>query len=182
MEIGNKLKQIRLKQGLSLEQLAKKVGVTKSFLSQVEKNKSSPSLASLIKILRVLNVSMHEFFQENRHRKGVVLRKGDRRSFYNEKSGVRFEILSSGFANPKMEPVYAEIEKDKDTDFISAEGELFGVILHGTIELTSGTDTYILHQGDSIYLDSSVPHKWRNIGSGKASGIWVSTYSALDTF
>ena len=76
MKIGRNLKELRLQRNLSLEQLGKKVGLTRSFISQIEKDKNSPSISSLIKILSALNVKMADFFQSIEKTKGVVLKKG----------------------------------------------------------------------------------------------------------
>lgn len=182
MDIGKRLRKLRLKQKLTLEHIAKEIGFTKSFLSQVELNRTSPSIASLLKILNVLNISMDDFFKNERRKKGIVLRKKDRKSVFIEQSKVKIEMLSTGFHNPKIEPLYAELDRGSDTDFVFTEGEMFGIILQGSVELSFGKEIYILQQGDSVYLDCTVPHRWRNVGKQKASGIWVSTHAAFYDF
>jgi transcriptional regulator with XRE-family HTH domain len=179
MKIGKKLKELRLQKKLSLEQLAKKVGLTRSFLSQVEKDKTSPSIASLIKILSALNVKMADFFQAVDKTKGIVLRKDQKKFFYDQKSKIKLASLSTGFSNPKMEPFYAEMEPGSSSEFMSSEGQTFCFILTGTIELTLEEETYVLKRGDSVYFDSSVPHQWKAVGSKGAAGIWVTNESFL---
>jgi transcriptional regulator with XRE-family HTH domain len=177
MQIGVKLKELRLQKNLSLEQIATEIGVTRSFLSQVEKNKTSPSISSLIKILGVLNIKMADFFREIEHTPGVVLKKEQRKIFSDQKTKVHVASLSTGFNSPQMEPFYAEMEKGATSEFIYSQGQSFCFILTGALELTLGDETYTLKPGDSAYFDSSVPHRWKVIGNKKASGIWVTNES-----
>ena len=179
MKIGKKLKELRLQKNFSLEQLAKKVGLTRSFLSQVEKDKTSPSIASLIKILSALNVKMADFFQAVDKTKGIVLRKDQKKFFYDQKSKIKMASLSTGFSNPEMEPFYAEMEPGSSSEFISSEGQTFCLILTGIIELTLEEETYVLKRGDSVYFDSSVRQRWRVVGNKKATGLWVTNESFL---
>ncbi len=180
MKIGKKLKELRLEKNFSLEQLAKKVDLTRSFLSQVEKDKTSPSIASLIKILSALNIKMADFFQSVEGTKGVVLKKSQRKLFYDQKSKIKMASLSTGFSNPKIEPFYAEMETGSFSEFMYSRGQTFGFVLTGTIELTLGEDIYLLKPGDSVYFDSSVPHRWKAVGGRKASGLWVTNESFLN--
>lgn len=179
MQFGNKLKELRLANKLSLEQLAQQVGLTRSFLSQIEKDKTSPSLASLIKILEVFNVKMADFFQEVDTTSSVVLRKEEKNFFYDERSRVKVASLSAGFRNPKMEPFYAEIKPGRASELISSQGQTFCFILAGTLELILEEKAYVLKPGDSVYFDSSVPHRWKSVGKRKAVGLWVTNESFL---
>ena len=179
MQIGAKLKERRLQKKLSLEQLARQVGLTRSFLSQVEKDKTSPSIASLIKILAALNVKMADFFKETDSGGRVVLRKDKRNYFIDENTRVKLASLSAGLSDPKMEPFYAEMEPGDTTALFSSRGQTFCFVLTGAIELTLDKTTYRLKPGDSVYFDSSIPHRWKTCGSRKASGIWVTNESFL---
>jgi len=179
MKIGEKLKELRLQKKLSLEQLAKKVGLTRSFISQIEKDKNSPSISSLIKILAALNVKMTDFFQSIEKTKGVVLKKGQMKLFYDKESKTKLASLSSGFDNPQIEPFYVEMDTGGYSELLSSQGQTFCYILTGTIQLTLGKEAHILKAGDSIYFDSSVPHRWSAINRKKVSGIWVTNESVF---
>ncbi len=182
MKIGMKLKKLRLKKKYSLEKLAKKVGFTRSFLSQIELNKTAPSIASLMKILKVLDVRMDEFFQEKPQKKEIVLRKEDRKIISFQESKLMIEMLSPPSYNSIMEPAYVELEKGCDSDLLYTKGEIFCTILKGTVEVTVGNKKYVLHKGDSIWLDGLAPHRWKNPGRQKATGIWVRTQRDPDQF
>jgi transcriptional regulator with XRE-family HTH domain len=177
MKIGRSLKELRLQKNLSLEQLGKKVGLTRSFISQIEKDKTSPSISSLIKILAALNVKMADFFQSIEKTKGVVLKKGQMKLFHDQKSKIKLASLSSGFDNPQIEPFYVEMKAGGHSEVISSQGQTFCYILTGTLQLTLGEEVYILEPGDSVYFDSSVPHSWSAINRSKVSGIWVTNES-----
>ncbi|MCP4716618.1 MAG: helix-turn-helix domain-containing protein [Deltaproteobacteria bacterium] len=178
MKIGEKLKALRLEQGLSLEQLAVKVGVTRGFLSQVEKDKTSPSLSSLVKILGALEVRLGDFFQSVEERRGAVLRKGDRK-YYNEEGKCKVASLAAGFSNPKIEPFYVELEPEVEQERVAGQGETFAYVLHGRVELLIDEEKSVLQAEDSIYFDGRVPHSIRAIGKERAQVIFVTDTSIV---
>lgn len=179
MKIGKKLKELRLQEGFSLEQLANQVGLTRSFLSQIEKDKTSPSIPSLIKILSALKISMADFFQTVEEKQGVFIKKGDRRFFRDTESLTRMASLSAGFKSPQMEPFYVEFEGGRSSDLISSQGECFVFVLAGAIELSMGDETFRLDQGDSLYFDASVPHKITPDRDKKTAALFVAEKSIL---
>ncbi len=179
MKIGKKLRELRLQKKLSLEQLAQKVGLTRSFISQIEKDKTSPSIASLLKILGALSITMADFFQSIEETKGVVLKKCQMKLFYDQESKTRLANLSSGFNNPKIEPFFVEMEAGGSSELLCSQGQTFCYSLTGTVQLTLGEEIHVLEPGDSVYFDSSGPHRWTVISSTSAAGIWVTNESVF---
>jgi transcriptional regulator with XRE-family HTH domain len=175
MSIGNKVKELRKKRGLSLAELSQLTGFTRSFLSQVENEKTTPSIASLIKIANALGVVASQLFFEEGSEEKIVIRKKDREVFTNKKSRVRFERLVLRTPEKRIEPVLVHMEPRGFTGVYQANGHEFGILLKGKIELTLGGKTYVLEEGDSVYFDATTPHSWRNIYRGKSIGLWVGT-------
>ena len=106
MTLGEKLKKIRRENGFSLEYLAKKTNLTRSFFSQVEKNKTSPSISSLIKIAAALEVNVGDLFREEKNLKKYIIHEEERESFSIEKDKIKIELLAPRFKNKKFDPMF----------------------------------------------------------------------------
>ena len=174
--LGEKLKVIRKERAYSLEDLARLTGFSKSFLSQIENGKNSPSIASLKKITAALNISIGELFDEDRGEQVYIQRKADRRPLEGIKDKVIFEFASSKVANRKMEALFFSLLPGGESEGeYSHEGEEFGTILEGTLHFQIAGKEYVLDAGDCIYFSSSIPHRWRNEGPGIMRALWVIT-------
>jgi transcriptional regulator with XRE-family HTH domain len=166
LNLGERLRTLREMKGMSQRALAKKAGVTNGIVSMIEKNRNSPSLATLKKILDAIPIPLAEFFTE-----GAT---PQLRTFF--KAGNLHEIGSSGFSfkqvgvdlsGKAMQILHEHIEvgADSGVDMLRHESEEGGVIVRGTIELTVGNETQTLGPGDAYYFDSRVPHRFRNTGA-----------------
>jgi transcriptional regulator with XRE-family HTH domain len=175
MTLGEKLKDVRTAKGLSLEVLAKKTNLTRSFLSQVEKNKTSPSIASLVRIAAALQVHVADLFLYEVQEDKYVIRPGERESFVIEKEKIRIEILAPRKKEKKFEPMIIHFGVGGETDAIAVGGVLFCLVLQGRVELNSGGEVQVLTKGDSIYLDSRRENRWRNIGTTEVIAFAVAT-------
>jgi transcriptional regulator with XRE-family HTH domain len=165
MTLGEKLKSIRAARALSLEDLAKKTNLTRSFLSQIEKNKTSPSISSLIRIATALEVTMSDLFlEEKKSMENHIIHENERETYVVEKDKVRVELLAPRRKDIKFEPMLVHFGIGGKAGLISAGGVLFCLVLQGKVELTIGEEVHVLTKGDSIYLDSPPEHVWRNIG------------------
>jgi len=173
MNIGKKLKELRTQKKLSLEKLAAKVGLTRSFISQVEKDKTSPSLPSLIKIVSALDMSVAEFFQTVEEKRSVHIKGAERKCYQDIEAKTKIASLSSGFRNAQMEPFYVEFEGERISEIISLQGESFVFVLDGALEVIMGKESHRLQKGDSLYFDGSVPHRVIPDGDKKSSALFV---------
>jgi len=177
MEIGSRIKNLRINQRVTLKELAKKTGLTTSFLSQLERNLTSPSVKSLEKIAQALNTKVGYFFFEEVEKKGFVfIKKGMGKKFIDKERNIASETLAHGLLNIKMEPVIfnlgvgAELSKE----LIYPEGERFGIVLKGIIELTCDEKKMTLEEGDNIYCSyPKIPQKVKNIGGTEARFLWI---------
>jgi len=172
MELGDKIRSLRQKQKLSIEQLSTKTGLSKGLISQIERDITGPSVASLWKISKALNVTMNYFFDEYDDFNRVV-RKDERKKIMMRKASRVYELLSPDLKK-QIEMLWIEIApNEQNTDeLISHDGEECGVVIKGTLRILSGENGYDLNEGDSIYLDSTIPHKYLNIGNEVSVSIW----------
>ena len=172
-EIGQRLKAARSERKMSLQDLAKLAGVTRSLLSQIENNKTLPSLATLQLVSRALGVPMGSFFESDEQAGSPILRKQDRRRLHT-KNGVTFYSLTPALKKHRIEVLYNIYEPGGSTGpLYSHQGEECGLVLKGRLEVVSENDIYLLDDGDTIYLDSTKPHKIRNVGNSEAIAIWI---------
>ena len=174
--LGKKLKEARLAQSYSLEELARRTGFSKSFLSQIENEKNSPSIASLKKITQALNVSIGELFESDRGEQIYFLKKAERIPFEVVKDKVIFEFGASKVPNRRMEAIFFTLLPGGESEGeYNHDGEEFGTVLEGTLQFELGGKEYVMEAGDSIYFSSSIPHRWRNPGPGTMRAVWVIT-------
>ncbi|MHB8764066.1 MAG: cupin domain-containing protein [Deferrisomatales bacterium] len=175
--LGKKLKVVRRERGYSLEELAGRTGFSKSFLSQIENNKNSPSIASLKKITQSLDISIGELFEADRGDQVYFLRKADRTPFEVVKDKVIFEFGASKVPNRKMEVIFFTLLPGGESEGeYTHEGEEFGTVLEGSLLFELGGAEYRMEPGDSIYFSSSTPHRWRNPSPDTTMrAIWVIT-------
>lgn len=173
MELGEKIRGLRHSQKMSIEQLAEKTGLSKGLISQIERDITGPSVASLWKISKALNVTMNYFFDEFEETNQVV-RKNERKKIAIKKANRSYELLCPNLKNA-IEMLWIEIEpfNCSTEDLISHEGEECGVVIKGTLRVLSGEKTYDLNEGDSIYLDSTIPHRYVNVGNEISVSVWA---------
>ncbi|MBW2568209.1 MAG: helix-turn-helix domain-containing protein [Deltaproteobacteria bacterium] len=179
INLGNHLKELRTKQGLSQTELAKLIGVTPSSISQMESNLIYPSLPALLKIAEVLFVEVSSFFQELADVKDRVIfpsRESVNVKFPDlPKESISAKLLTPVDFNSKAEPYLIEIPPGKSikSHFFIHKGEEIGYMLSGKLELKLGKVVYMGHAGDVIYLTSEMPSQWKNPGPDIARLIWL---------
>ena len=153
MELGHQIKARRLELGLNLRELAQRVDLTASFLSQIERDLASPSLESLRKISEALDVPVFYFLIEE-GTKSPVVRRNNRLKLTLPASGLIYELLTPDLTR-RMEIFIAELEPGDDIAAVPpgqyAEECIY--ILQGQLEIQLGEDVYLLGSGDSIYFE-----------------------------
>lgn len=177
MEIGSRIKNLRINQRVTLKELAKKTGLTTSFLSQLERDLTSPSVKSLEKIAQALNIKVGYFFFEKVGKEGCIfIKKGMGKKAIDKEENISSERLASGLLNIKMEPVIftlgigAELSKE----LMYPEGERFGIVLNGRIEFILNGERQVFEEGDSIYCTyPRIPQMVKNVGEIEAKLLWI---------
>ncbi|NLB91680.1 MAG: cupin domain-containing protein [Clostridiales bacterium] len=176
MDIGEKLRQLRLQRGLTQEELADRCELTKGFISQVERNLSSPSIATLEDLLSSLGSSLPAFFNEKKEEKIVftpeeMFEKVDEETLFG-----KITWLIPDAQKNQMEPILIEIgQKGKSQEMPPHEGEEFGYVLSGNIVLCLGERKWKLRTGDSFSMHPTASHHLENQGKNLARVLWIST-------
>ncbi len=175
--VGEKLIQIRESRNLSQAQLAERSELPEDLIKQIESGDFIPSLTPLIKIGRALGVRLGTFLDDVENLGPIVNRKGQLAKAVRfagkskASSGeLDFHALAQNKSGRHMEPFLIDIlpATDKDYPLSTHEGEEFMYVLSGQIEIFYGKDRYQLEEGDSIYLDSIVPHHVHAFGDAAA--------------
>jgi transcriptional regulator with XRE-family HTH domain len=192
--VGNRLRQERERRGMSLRELARRVGVSPSLVSQIELDRVNPSVSTLYALVTELGMTMSDVFGDSpqpatrvvRDRRdddeGPVTHPGTRRVI-NLASGVRWERLTP-HSDPEMEflhvayPVGAE--SCPPDALVTHGGREYGYVTSGTLGVRVGFDEYELAPGSSIAFDSSSPHRLWTIGDEPVHAVWVVVGRAAD--
>lgn len=173
MNIGSKIKRLRIANQLTLEELANRSELTKGFLSQVERNLTSPSITTLEDILEALGTTLHDFFSETQEEQ-IVFKKED--YFVNTQDDYEISYIVPNAQKNDMKPILIEIEKGKSSmEMEPHDGEEFGYVISGKVLLHYGDKTLNVKKGETFYLPGKRTHYLENSGDSKAKVIWVST-------
>lgn len=179
MDIGKRVKQLRLKSGMTLEELASRTELTKGFLSQLERNLSSPSISTLEDIVEVLGISLADFFKEEAEPQ-IVFTAQD--SFVDEREELTITYMVPNSQRNMMEPLMLVIKPQGTSQIVEPhEGEELGYVLQGTVVLEDLTSkrNYTVRKGETFYLRGDHRHCISNHGKNDARLLWVSTPPVL---
>lgn len=175
MEIGNKLKELRMAKGLTQEELANRAELSKGFISQLERDLTSPSIATLVDILQCLGTDLKDFFCDVSDDQ-VVFHDSD--YFVKQDTELKntIEWIIPNAQKNMMEPIRLTMEPGGSTyPDIPHEGEEFGYVLNGSITIHLGQKAFKAKKGESFYFTPKTQHY---ITASKRTGavlIWIST-------
>ncbi len=173
MNIGQKIKELRTLRGLTQEELANRCELTKGYISQLENDLTEPSISTLEDILLSLGTNFSEFFSEAKEEK-IIFTKDDYFEKVEDNRKMQWLVVNS--QKNEMEPILVELDKGAQTEIdVPHEGEEFGYVLQGKIELIIGVNSYKCIEGETFYFVSNKPHYIKNISQGKSKIIWISS-------
>ena len=176
MEIGSKIKRLRVRLGLTQEELAARTELTKGFISQLERDITSPSIATLMDILEALGTNVSEFFSEREEDGLAVYSAEDMFIKEDEEAGVTIRWLVTNAQKNALEPILVTLSPGASTEPDDPhEGEEFGYVLSGAITLISGEQKHRVRRGDAFYFRPTRVHYLTNSGKRPAEVLWVST-------
>lgn len=174
MDIGPRVRRLRLQAGLTQEELANRADLTKGFISQVENDATSPSIATLKDILDALGTSLEEFFRDTAGDEKVAFTKEDRVLSGESEEGYTLTFLIPKAHLHEMEPVFVGLQPGAATESMSGhEGEEFGFVLEGQVTLHLGDRTHKVRKGECFYFGADVAHWLSNTGKRRATVLWV---------
>lgn len=164
-DIGERLKFVRTRAGLSQRELAKRASVTNAAISLIEKNQNSPSVASLKKILEAIPMTLADFFSEESEMADQIFFKADELIPITN-GAVCFRQVGR-VQNRQLQVLYERYAPGADTgkSMLKHQSEEGGIVMAGQIELTVGERKQVLCAGDAYLFNSNEPHRFRNIGT-----------------
>lgn len=178
-KLGALLRAIRNSRHLTIKEVAAKAGISSSLLSQIERNRISPSLDTLLQVLEVYGVPPNKFFKDYETSSKVeIIKKGDREIF--RRKGFKYEKLcgdSQTRGNHSFNAFFLELEPgqqrgDADDGHLGRE---LGIVVQGRARLMYGQETYEINQGDSVSFFSQIPHVIVNDSEDIFQAYWVVT-------
>ena len=175
MDIGKRMKELRVFYGLTQQELADRAELTKGFISQLERNQNTPSVSTLLDIIQCLGTTPAEFFAEQGPEQ-IVFKNDDYFEKVNEDQKSTIEWIVPNAQKNSMEPIRLTLKPGGiSEELLPHEGEEFGYILKGTVKLVFGTQKYTLHTGESFAFPSTKKHRLENPGKYDAVILWITT-------
>ena len=175
MEIGKKIRDLRIQKNLTQEELADRCELSKGFISQLERDLTSPSIATLIDILQCLGTDLKHFFNDSDDDQ-ISFKETDYFEKIDEELGNKIEWIIPNAQKNMMEPIRITLEKGGSTYPDNPhEGEEFGYVLSGSIYLILGSRTIKVKKGESFYFTANTTHYIRSSEKTGATLLWVST-------
>ena len=181
--IGSRLRVQRERQGLSLRELARRIGVSASLISQIERDKVNPSVSTLYALVRELGLTMGDLFAGDGAEPALGASSGNEpvvnandRITIKLASGVTWERLTPA-SDPGVEFLNVVYDVGSEScpqdSLVTHGGKEYGVVLSGRLGVRIGFDEHELGPGDSISFESTTPHRLRNAGDEPVTGVWV---------
>lgn len=179
-QMGERLRQARRKNGITLGELSKETSLSVSFLSRLERGETSTSIANLIVIATRLGISLHEFFKEpSDTREDYILNRAQEREHQTAliAHGYSYRLSTGDLPDQQMsafELTFPPGAKEQPT-LLTHDGEEVLYLVEGSIEFHIGEDSFVMNAGDCVHFNCSKPHMGRNIGTSTARLLMVVT-------
>ena len=163
-QVGDHLRDVRTRQGMSVRALAARAGCSPSFISQVEHGQASPSISSLERLVQALGMTLGDFFRENSP--PAVVRSHERTALSRSWSRAQIEALAPLGAGGALEPLLITLEPGGQSDGqrYAPGGDEFAFVFEGDVQLTVGETVYRLSRGDAASFSGESPPRWENVG------------------
>jgi transcriptional regulator with XRE-family HTH domain len=177
-DVPRRLRAERERRGISLRELARRLDISPSAISQIETGRARPSVATLWAIVTELGMSLDDLFAPEREAQTTTLPvvSAATREAMQLATGVRWERLTA-HADRDVDFIWVVYDvggsSSPDDAMIRHEGREYGLVLSGRLEVTVGFERSVLGPGDSISFDSTTPHRLRNAGDEPVTGVWV---------
>ena len=175
VSIGSKIRALRQRLKRTLDEVATTAGISKPFLSQVERGLASPSITSLAGIAQALGVTVQYFVDTPSEERSVC--RGDQLKFFGfADSANLFARLTNLTGGRQLEAILVRMPPEqKRSEVTTHAGEEFVYVIDGEVSLTLEGKTFVLHAGDSAHYESTVPHSWVNTARKESVVVWVGT-------
>ena len=174
--IGKKLKATRLRNDMTIQELAVSSNVSSNMISRIERGLTTPSVEIIVRLANSFGMSINYFVEEAEKGSTIVHTKkgqGEPIFFFEDKHQII--SLTQGLRDPNFTVFFDTIEPNcgsGDGGMIHS-GEEFALVVEGTLEFIVDEERFVLEEGDSIVFKASLPHRWRNLHQGKTNVLWV---------
>lgn len=180
MDIGSRIKNLRLQKNLTQEELGERTDLSKGYLSQLERNLSSPSMETFFAILEVLGCTPKDFFNEESKDQKVVYDQTERTIYEDEERGYQIEWLVPESNEKEMEPIFLRLETAGEfKEFPPSLSDTFAYVLEGEVCIEIGLNRYYAKTGETIYYQATQRHQIKNNYQGESRLLLVATDSYL---
>ena len=175
--VGKKLKAIRLKNDLTIQELAERSRVSSNMISRIERGLTIPSVEILMKLAGVFDKSINYFVEEvvTTHEIVHTAPGGRDKTVYDDEYNMQTESFTSGLRDPQFTSFFCTVKKGgtSGVDNMYHPGDELIYVLDGRLQVTIAGETHILSAGESLSFKSHLPHRWDNIGDDDAKVIWT---------
>lgn len=174
IQISNRLKDIRKDKSITLQELADVAGISKGMLSQVENNRTIPSLTVFLNLMKALQIDFNDFFKDinlqPQDSKVIFKKKSQYQSFEKENAiGFQYQrLLSTTVNNYHVDFVLLTLQPNASRPLVSTDACEFKLLIKGKVEYLIGNEIFVMEEGDSLFFDATEMHNPRNIGEGEA--------------
>ncbi|MEG0288599.1 MAG: XRE family transcriptional regulator [Carnobacterium sp.] len=180
MEIGKRIKNLRIQKNFTQEELGERTNLSKGYISQLERDLSMPSMEVFFDILEVLGCSPKDFFDKTHIEQRVVYQSNEMTRFEDPDKGYEIEWLIPEANENEMEPIFLKLaEKGEFKEFSPSLAETFAYVKEGRVCVEIGLKRYFAAKGDSIYFHATEKHKIINDHQGESLLLMVVTESYL---
>lgn len=171
---GGRIRELRRKGNMTLQALAEQAGISVGFLSQVERDKATPSLTTLGNLATALGVDIEVFISSPKPAESLT-RAGDRPLYSLTESDLQYERLSTVLPGGQMTSLIVHVPPGYQSEPLNHVGEEFLTVLQGQITQTLGDASLVLNEGDSLHFMGDTRHSFANRGDAPARVLWVGT-------
>ena len=174
--IGKKLKATRLRNDMTIQELAVRSNVSSNMISRIERGLTTPSVEIIVRLANSFGMSINYFVEEAEKGSTIVHTKkgqGEPIFFFEDKHQII--SLTQGLRDPNFTVFFDTIEPNcgsGDGGMVHS-GEEFALVVEGALEFIVDDEKFVLEEGDSIVFKASLPHRWRNLHQGKTNVLWV---------
>ncbi|MFJ1209784.1 helix-turn-helix domain-containing protein [Burkholderia pyrrocinia] len=175
VSLGNKIRALRQRLKLTLDETSTVAGISKPFLSQVERGRATPSITSLVRIAKALGVTMQYFIDTPTEARSVC--RGNALQYFQfANSASQFARLTNLVDGRKLDAILVRMPAGQPPSEVTTHaGEEFVYVMRGQVALTLEDCTFTLNEGDTAHYESTMPHAWHNTADEEAVIVWVGT-------
>lgn len=171
-EFGTRVRRLRQERGMTLKELGTRAECSATYLSEIERGKTSPTLAALTRIAEALQKPRAYFLEDEELPEVSVVLRGERRRDPDTNVPGLSELLTAGIPGSRIEARRVRLEPFAESSLHQHRGEEGGLVVAGTIEARVGRESYLLHAGDVVFFSADRPHLLRNPGDSPAELLW----------